>query len=336
MVFHINDHAAYVSASIGIAFNDSSYIKPDDLVRHADVAMYEAKNTGKSRYAIFSDDMEQRAWKRLQIVSTIRGAFDRDEFRVFYQPVVDLRTGIVREIEALVRWDHPERGMLQPAEFLPLAGEIGLMATLDTWVLEQACRQAAEWQQRFPDFADLIVSVNVSAAFLQKPTLATIVSGILNAAELSPSSLRLEISEATMFDDIQRTLVAMDELHALGIHIAIDDFGTGNTALSYLRKLPVDSLKIDRSYMSDENDNPDAISMTSAVVTLAKSLGVSITLEGIEHRHQMQLQARGCDLGQGFYFAKPLPVRQIEAMLDASGDFQGHLDLAEPAGSGVL
>jgi len=325
VVFHLDGYPAYVSSSIGIAFNDSSTTTTPDLVRQADVAMYEAKHAGKARYVIFQPDMEHRAWTRLHSETELREAFEREEFFVCYQPVVDLETGAITELEALVRWNHPERGVLEPDQFLPIAEEIGVMATLDTWVLQQACRQTVTWHQQFPAYADLVVSVNMSPALLQQPTLASIVEEALADSGLLPRHLRLEVTEDTMFDDIERALEAINELHSVGVQIAIDDFGTGNSALSFLRRLPVDTLKIDRTYVSDMQGNPDGLKMMTAVIGLAKSMGLTVTVEGIEHRNQTHLHTLGCDRGQGFYFSRPLPGDLLENLLETGESYLDRL-----------
>ena len=249
-------------------------------------------------------------------VAMLRGASEDHGLRVFYEPLVDLRTGSIREVEALVRWMHPERGLLDPSQFLPRAEETRLIPTIDRYVLRTACQHVRTWQQRYPAFADLTLCVNLSPLWLREEKMVDDIAATLRETGFPATRLKVEISEHAMIADEEGTANAIHALHALGIRLAIDDFGTSNTALSYLRQFPIDTLKIDRSFVAMLDEASDNAAMLQAVITLGKTLGLTVTAEGIETDRHLAVRTFGCDLGQGHHFARPLPSDDIERLLE--------------------
>jgi diguanylate cyclase (GGDEF)-like protein/PAS domain S-box-containing protein len=316
--FDIGGREVFVTASIGVALSRSHHTQPDELIRDADLAMYQAKAKGKARYEIFDRGMNARVLERMELEMDLRSAIARQEFKIYYQPVVHLGTGAITEVEALVRWEHVARGLLPPADFINLSEETGLIVPLGKWVLVEACRQVMEWQTQYPTHPPLTVSVNLSARQFQQPNLVQEIRQALAATGLDSSTLKLEITETVLMHDAPSTLAKLRALKALGIHIAIDDFGTGYSSLGYLKRFPLDTLKIDRSFVDGIVNNTDDRAIVRAVVTVAKSLNLSVTAEGIETDEQLgQLWSLGCDRGQGFYFARPLAARAMGELLEA-------------------
>jgi len=313
--FDIDGQPVYTSASIGIAYAGDASITGAELIRHADVAMYEAKRKGKGRYEIFEPYMEAYARQRLDLEVELRTALTGKEFRVVYQPIVNLSTGTIDEVEALIRWQHPTRGMLPPSEFLPTAEETGLIVPIGHWLLNEACRKVRDWQS-LPGYEQLMLSVNLSPRQLHDDNLANDISNALERSGLEPRMLQLEVAESAMLADVEHATHAINELTTLGVRIAIDDFGTGNSSLGHLRRLPVNTLKIDRSYVMELGKSDQGTTMLRAMVTLGKTLGMDVTAEGIETIEQTALRDFGCDYGQGYYFAKPLSEAAMNALLD--------------------
>jgi diguanylate cyclase (GGDEF)-like protein/PAS domain S-box-containing protein len=313
--FDIDGHPVYSGASIGIAYANERDISGAELIRHADVAMYEAKRRGKSRYEVFESFMETYALERMGLEVELRDALVRNEFRVVYQPIVELDTGVIYEVEALIRWQHPTRGLLGPIDFLPTAEETGLIVPIGRWVLNQACQQVRAWQQQISGCEELRLSVNLSPRQLHDSDLAADIAAAIDSSGIDPCWLQLEVAESAMLDDIEQAAQAIDELTALGVRIAIDDFGTGNSSLGHLRRLPVHTLKIDRSYVMELGKSEQGTTMLRAMVTLGKTLGMAVTAEGIETIEQTVLRTFGCDFGQGYYFARPLADAQMTTLL---------------------
>lgn len=320
MPIELAGQPVYVTTSIGIALTDDPWLHPDELIRRADLAMYEAKRLGRDRYMLFDSSMEALAWRRLEIECGLRQAIEQRELRVHFQPVVDLRSGALREVEALVRWPHSEWGMLQPDEFLPIAEESGLILLIDRLVLEEACRQLRDWQLKYPANRNLVVSVNLSTKQLREPGMLESVTSVLDRTGLQPGHLRIEISERAVTWDLATALDQLHALRALGIRLALDDFGSGHAAIAALRRLPIDTLKVDRSLVGALGGSERDTTLVQAVISLAKILGLTVTAEGIETPEQAkQLRAFGCDFGQGAYLGGPVPTEEFTRFL--SNDF---------------
>ncbi len=322
--FAIGDHTLPIRISIGIAVAHPGSEEDDDLLRDADTAMYVAKAAGKDRYAVFEPRMHEAAFNRLRLKTDLEGAVERDELTIDYQPVLDLKTGAVSGVEALLRWRHPERGMVPPLEFIPLAEETDLIVGIGRRVLDRACRQAAQWRTLVPD---LTVYVNISVRQLQDPQLVADVTAVLSRSGLTPDRLVLEITESGLMEDVERTVLALDAVRTLGVRIAIDDFGTGHSSLSYLRQLPVDILKIDRSFISELVESSDGETIAGVIVGLGRTLRLHVIAEGVEEEHQLAaLRAAGCDAAQGYLLGGPMGPDRVTALL------AGH---EAPTGSGA-
>ncbi len=306
----VQGHTLFVSASIGVArsgvpTNGEALPQAGDLLREADIAMYQAKSGGKSRCTVFDREMNTQAMERLELEADLRYAIDQGELVLHYQPIVSLETGRLQEVEALVRWNHPRRGLIAPLKFIPIAEETGLIVPLGMWILREACLRARQWQQDHPDEPLLVVGVNLSARQLEQPDLVAQVTAILAETGLPAASLKLEITESVMMGDAEAMIVRMHQLKALGVRLAVDDFGTGYSSMAYLSAFPLDTLKIDRSFVS-KMDEPEGRAIIQAIITLAQSLHLQITSEGIETEEQWHhLHSLGCERGQGFYFARP-------------------------------
>jgi len=316
--FEIGERELRISASIGIAISDGQ-LGVDDLLRSADTAMYAAKEAGKGTLEVFVPGMHQRVFERLELTGDLQHALEREEFELDYQPIVELQHGVVIGCEALVRWAHPQRGRLAPVHFIPLAEDTGLIVPLGTWVLNQACRQAAAWQREFPGRV-LSISVNVSTRQLHDTSFPDIVSTALHDSGLEAGRLVLEITESLLPDDNDDVIRQLHALKALGVRVAVDDFGTGYSALSRLQAYPVDILKIDRSFIDGIDQDAGKVQLVRGIIDLGTSLHMSVVAEGIEQPEQAdQLRALQSPNGQGYLFSRPVPPDQLHALLE-SGD----------------
>ena len=314
--FIVGAYEVFTSASIGIIISDDIHRQPEDFLRDADAAMYRAKESGKARYEIFDSEMHIRNMNLLQIENNLRRALERNEFRVFYQPVVSLETGEIRELEALIRWEHPEHGLILPNDFISVAEETGLIISIGNWVLEEACRQTRRWQQDFSSAERLSVSVNLSAKQLMHPALTSQVKEILAKTGLAARALKLEVTESMVMEYSEKALNVISELRALGISFSTDDFGTGYSSLSYLHRFPFERLKIDRSFISKMNVESKSEAIVRTILLLGQNLNIEVVAEGIETELQLErLRALGCQLGQGYLFAKPIAAHEIEKLL---------------------
>ena len=317
--FTIHGHEVFTTASIGIALSATGYDRPEEIVRDAETAMYRAKTHGKACYEVFDTDMYARAVTLLQVEIDLRWAVERQEFVVFYQPLVDLHSGQLVGFEALVRWQHPQRGLVSPLEFIPTAEETGLIVPIGAWVLRAACEQMYLWQQQFPTPRPLAVSVNLSCKQFVQADLVEHVEHVLRDTGLEPHSLKLEITESVLMEQTSSITTMLGRLHALGVQLSLDDFGTGYSSLSYLHRFPLDTLKIDRSFISgisDGEQSGDGSEIARTILPMAKNLNLDVVAEGVETGEQLALLKKLlCKYGQGYYFSKPLSAEETEQLL---------------------
>jgi diguanylate cyclase (GGDEF)-like protein len=312
----VGGEEVYTTASIGIAFYTERYERPEEMLRDADTAMDAARAAGGARYQIFDQGMHDRAVARLQIEGALRRAVERGEFRAYYQPVVSLETGRLAGFEALIRWEHPERGIVAPAEFIPVAEETGLIHKIGRWMLREACDRMARWTRESGASEALSMSVNLSGRQLAEPDLVARTVRILEETGLAAGRLSLEITESAVMQDADTASERLSELRALGVGISIDDFGTGYSSLSYLHRLPLTALKIDRTFVWAIGPNTRETQICLGIVALAQNLGLTVTAEGIETEEQRQrLRDLHCEYGQGYLFAKPLPAQEATELL---------------------
>ena len=315
--FNLGGQEVFTTASIGIALSATGYSQAEDLLRDADIAMYRAKVFG-ARYEIFNTTMHARAVARLQMETDLRRAIERQEFLIFYQPLVSLETGKITGFEALIRWQHPQRGLLSPAKFVPVAEETGLLSRIDQWVMGEACRQAQHWSEQIKSDSPLSISVNISNKQFTQPNLIEQISQILQETSLEATCLKLEITENVIMENAQSAIAKLEQIKALGIKLAIDDFGTGYSSLGRLHNFPIDELKIDRSFVSKIGADEGNLEITETIVTLAQKLGMDVTAEGIETAEQLaQLRKLKCAYGQGYFFSRPLPSQAAEELIIA-------------------
>jgi diguanylate cyclase (GGDEF)-like protein/PAS domain S-box-containing protein len=314
--FVAGDKEVFTSASIGIALSNASYQQPEELMRDADTAMYRAKSLGKARFEVFDADMRASVMARLELETDLRHALERGELRNFYQPIVTLETGEITGFESLLRWQHPTRGMLSPDKFISLAEDTGLIRELGWWGLAEACRRLKEWTAKLGPDRDLFMSVNLSIKQFVQPKLVENIAALLKELELSPTGLKLEITESTVMEDPIAAVAMLQQLKDLGIRLAIDDFGTGYSSLSYLHRFPLDMLKIDRSFISGAYGGVNGMEIARTVMPLAKNLHLDVVAEGVETAEQArELKKLDCKYAQGFYFSKPLSPEEAEALM---------------------
>ncbi|MCZ7529969.1 MAG: PAS domain S-box protein [Acidimicrobiia bacterium] len=310
------EEEAYLTASIGIALASGVEDRPQSLLRDADAAMYRAKEEGKARHVVFDDAMRATAVERLETETALHRALERGEFEVFYQPIVSLNDARCVGAEALVRWRHPERGLVAPVEFINLAEETGLIVSLGAWVLEEACHQAAIWQSLAATEDPFTVAVNLSARQLSNPGLVDQVRSALEQSGVDPDHIALEITEDVLMDDTEATMRTLSDLKGLGVNLGIDDFGTGYSSLGYLKRLPVGLVKIDRSFVAGLGRDTEDSAIVTAVISLADALDMKVIAEGVESSEQLaELLALGCDYAQGFFFAPPQPAGDLEVLI---------------------
>lgn len=308
----------FINASVGIVLGNLGYDRPEHLLRDADTAMYRAKALGKARYHVFDADLHAHVLARLQLETDLRRAIEREDFVLYYQPIVSLITGEIIGFEALVRWHHPDLGLVSPLKFIPAAEETGLIVPIGTWVLQEACRQLRLWlRSGFLQFP-LKMSVNLSVKQFSQPNLISQIDDILSLTELDGSSLNLEITESAIMDNAKSATSLLKEIRSRRIQLSIDDFGTGYSSLSYLHRFPINTLKIDRSFVKRIGVNGENIGIVQAIVTLADNLGMDVVAEGVETAHQLaQLRALGCESGQGYFFSKPLDSESASEIIAA-------------------
>jgi diguanylate cyclase (GGDEF)-like protein len=307
--YEIEGHQVVIGASVGIAVGPGDGLNDHELMRNADLALYKAKADGRGTFRFFEPDMDAQVQARRALENDLRKALPAGEFELHYQPVVDLASNDICGLEALIRWHHPEQGMVAPNAFIPLAEEIGLIIPLGEWVIREACAAAARWPE------DLKVAVNISPAQFRSPGLVQVIFNALAASGLAAERLELEITETVLLQDSEATLIKLYQLRELGVRIAMDDFGTGYSSLSYLQSFPFDKIKIDRSFIKDITESSGSLNIVRAVAALAKGLGMTTTAEGVETKEQLDTIAlEGCTEMQGFLFSRPLPPQEIERL----------------------
>jgi diguanylate cyclase (GGDEF)-like protein/PAS domain S-box-containing protein len=316
--FNIAGHEVYCGGSIGVALSTPEYNDPDEVLRDADTAMYRAKEQGKGRIEIFGKIMHTRAILRLKLENDLRRAVDREEFEIYYQPIVDLQTGFLTGFEALLRWRHPERGVVSPEDFIAVAEETELIIPIGQWVLQESCRQVREWQTKWGFSSPLTISVNLSGKQFKQNDLIEQVKQTLLETKLDPQYLRLEITESMLMDDAEAATDMLRQLRSLGVKLSIDDFGTGYSSLSYLHRFPIDILKIDRSFVTRMVVDEESLGIVETVIALAAKLRMKVVAEGVETKAQCeQLRNFNCEYGQGYFFSKPVPAWNAEELIDS-------------------
>ena len=309
--FIFDGHQLFISASIGISLFPNDALSAEQLLRNADSALFKAKSVGREGYALYTEELTAHAQNRVEIASELRRALERQELRVYYQPVHDLHTSRLIGVEALVRWQHPERGLVPPGDFIPIAERTGLIADIDGWVMDQACRQMCQW---LADGLPLsFIAINVSSRLFARRELYDQVAQVLHDTGLDPAFLELEVTESAVMDDLEVALEQLHRLRELGLRLAIDDFGTGYSSLLRLKRLPVQKLKIDQGFVAGLPWDEDDAAIVRVVIALAKSMGMQVHAEGIEQVEQARfLLEQNCDMGQGYWFGRPMPALEID------------------------
>src|SRR5690348_10001059 len=320
--FILGGKEVFTSVSIGIALSNSAYDQAEDMLRDADTAMYRAKSLGKARFEVFDADMRASVMARLQLETDLRGALEREEFRNFYQPIVSLDSGRIVGFEALLRWQHPIRGLLGPEEFILVAEETGLIRELGWWNLREACRQMSQWRSA-PKGRNLVISVNLSAKQFLQPNLVEDIRKLLGKLSLAPDALKLEITESAVMADPSAAVEMLQQIKSIGIRLAIDDFGTGYSSLSYLHRFPLDTLKIDRSFIRDMQEDGEGMEIARTILPMASNLRLDVVAEGVETLEQVALLKQlHCKYAQGYYFSKPLSAENTTALLEGEPTWQ--------------
>jgi EAL domain-containing protein (putative c-di-GMP-specific phosphodiesterase class I) len=315
--FQLNNQDTYTTVSIGIASDKiGETFQPEDLLRSAQTAMYKAKASGKTRHEVFVTKMHEQALTHLELEAEIRAGIQNQEFELYYQPIISFKTGKISGFESLVRWQSPKRGFVSPGSFIPIAEETGLIIPLGKWILEQACRQMRSWQEQFSDCQTWIISVNLSIRQFSQPNLVEQIEEIIQLTGINPHSLKLEITESMVMDDVEEAINLLHRLKTLGLRLSMDDFGTGFSSFSYLHRFPMDTLKVDRSFVSNMNQSGKNQAIVTAIITLAHKLDLDVVAEGIETKAEMEsLQALNCEYGQGYFFSKPVNSEQATSLI---------------------
>jgi diguanylate cyclase (GGDEF)-like protein len=315
--YHIGPHDVIVPVSIGVSIYPEDGETAEALISNADTAMYHAKENGRNNYQFFKQEMNVRASERQFIEAGLRVALERNELSLHYQPKINLGTGAIVGVEALLRWKHPERGFIPPAQFIPIAEDTGLILPIGQWVLREACRQSREWLDA--GFAPIPMAVNISAVEFRSMDFVESVRAALNESKLDPRFLELELTETVLMKHAASTVSMLKALKVIGVQLTVDDFGTGYSSLSYLRQFPVDSLKVDQSFVHEISSQRDDAAIVSAVISMGNSLKKRVIAEGVETREQMDfLTAEGCEEAQGYYFNRPMAANQFVKLLEAS------------------
>ncbi|MHB1487631.1 MAG: putative bifunctional diguanylate cyclase/phosphodiesterase, partial [Acidimicrobiales bacterium] len=314
----VDGRSVFVTLSIGVAASGDEADRPEELIRNADAAMYRAKDLGRARVVVYDSAFRRRARDRMELDHDLHVALDQGQFHLAYQPLFDLQTGLARGTEALLRWEHPERGSISPAEFVPVAEESALIIPIGEWVLDTACRQLAKWRSLLGPSRALSVGVNMSMVQLAGPGLSAMVARVMRRTGINPSDLSLEITESALLVDNPAGIEILNELRALGLHLALDDFGTGYSSLSYLRRFPVDMVKVDRAFVDGLGSGDEDDAIVAAIIFMARALGYVSVAEGVETQEQLErLTALGCDLAQGYLLGRPASADEMTRVFTA-------------------
>ncbi len=323
--YTLDGRQVFTSAKIGIAYGNSKYPEAEDILRDADIAMYYAKDN-EENYVIFDQKMHIRAVTRLQLETDLRFAIERNEFELYYQPIISLETATLEGFEALVRWNHPQRGLVPPNEFIPISESTGLIIPMTVQILHSACSQVVKWQNKYGGARPLSIAVNLSGKHFGHPALVEQIKTVISETGINAASLKLELTESAVMDNAETAILMLKQIKETGVRISIDDFGTGYSSLSYLHRFPIDLLKVDRSFVSAMEENTENGEIVRTVIALAKALNLKVVAEGIESIHQFhQLRILGCEYGQGYLFSKPLQVADIERLLVDNNRWQNIL-----------
>jgi diguanylate cyclase (GGDEF)-like protein len=324
--FNLSGHEVFTTTSIGIALSSTGYDHPENILRDADTAMYRAKAQGKACYEVFDKGMHTHAVYVLKMENDLRRALEREEFRVVYQPIVSLDSGQLAGFEALIRWQHPERGFVSPSDFIPLAEDTGLIVPIGLWILRKACQQLAKWQWLAAGNRELFMSVNLSSKQATQPNLVTEIHDILEETNIEARHLKLEITESAVMDNAEMSARLLKRLKALGVQLSIDDFGTGYSSLGYLHRFPVNTLKIDRSFIGRIGEAAENIEIVRTIVSLAENLGMEVVAEGVETLSQLtQLRKLNCRYGQGYLFSRPVDPESVTSWISRQPHWQADL-----------
>ncbi len=317
----LGSHTLFPSASIGIAMSNQEYANGSDLLRDADIAMYQAKSFGKARYVLFNQEMYEQHLKVSQLDSDLHYALERKEFELYYQPIISLGSEQLAGFEALIRWHHPQRGLVSPSEFIPIAEETGLIIAIGDWVLSQACRQMQIWQNKFASAKSLKMSINLTCQQIREKDLIDKLDRVLKEIAIDGINLRLEITESSMMDQGEETIAKLEQLRARNIQLSIDDFGQGYSSLSYLHRFPVNTLKIDRTFVDQMISGGQNLEIIRTIIILAHALNMDVVAEGVETKQQVvMLKQLGCEFAQGYYFSRPLTATDAEQIIAASSE----------------
>ncbi len=323
--FSLLGKQVFTSFSIGIAVGSAEYELAEDILRDADIAMYHAKD-GEKDYVLFDKNMHTRAVKRLQLETDLRTAIERDELKMFYQPIIDLNSMNVFGFESLIRWNHPIRGLVPPNDFIPVSEQTGFIIPLTLWILRTSCHQMVEWQRKYPSKKDLVVSINISGKHFAQKNLVEQIQSILIETGIAPACVKLELTESAMMENTENVITMLKQIRDLGVKLSIDDFGTGYSSLSYLHRFPINTLKVDRSFVSAMEDGSENGEIVRTVIALAKTLRLDVIAEGIETIHQLhQLRILGCEYGQGYLFSRPVPADEAEKLIEDKSRFESSL-----------
>ena len=314
--FVLRGRQVFTNFSIGISLGTSDYQVAEDILRDADIAMYHAKESNND-WVVFDPKMHTHTLSLLQLETDLRSAIERDELCMYYQPIIDLDSMKLSGFESLVRWNHPTRGLVPPSEFIPVSEETGLIIPMTLWILRTSCRQLVQWQLQNPENKDLIVSVNLSGKHFAQKNLVEQIAKIITETQVNPENLKLELTESAVMENAESVILMLEEIRKLGVHLSIDDFGTGYSSLSYLHRFPINTLKVDRSFVNQMEEGSENDEIVRTVISLARTLNLDVIAEGIETIHQLdQLRFLGCEYGQGYLFSRPVPVEEAEKIIN--------------------